>query len=390
MPPTRSRSLTTLLLSALSGCGAPKETPTLGDTTEPTETGSTADTSPTASSSTGSTGATGATGETGDTGTAGTTTYSGAYTVTDLGVLPGGLSSTATSVDASGMVAGTSQAVATNGPLHAFSWTSATGLVDLGTLGGEYSLGYAVSGGVVVGESDDGYGSFAFLADGTGTYSLGGLSGVGSDAHGINAAGVVVGSARNAATYQRAVRYEGGAVIELGTLIGGDQSNSRALAINDSGRVVGGSDSPSGGEAATAWDGGILTELAPPPSIAVAVNAVGDAVGWTGNFGATRPALYRGGATIDLGLLPDFTSGEAMGINGAGRIVGSNFRQSGEITELHAFVTDGVTLSDLNDLVTTADWTIQRANGISDAGWIAGQGVREDGTTHALLLIPAP
>ncbi|MEQ1506721.1 MAG: hypothetical protein ABMB14_31125 [Myxococcota bacterium] len=324
--------------------------------------------------------------------TTGTTTYTGSYDVVDLGFLPGGSLSDATSIDASGVVAGTSQVNATNGPLHAFSWTSASGMVDLGTIGGDNGLGYGVNGGVVVGESQDATGVFrAFLADGTGIHDLGGLpGGSGSDAHGVNALGVAVGSARDPATYQRAVRFEGGLVIDLGTLLPGNQGNGRALAINDAGRIVGGSDSTLGGESAAAWDGGSVTELAPPPSIAVALNAAGDAVGSIGLPGASTPALFQGGATTDLGLLPGFDSGDARGINSSGRIVGSAARSMGENTEVHAFVTDGLTVSDLNDLVTTQDFTITRANAISDAGWIAGQGVGPDGWSHALLLIPAP
>jgi hypothetical protein len=75
------------------------------------------------------------------------------YAVTDLGILPGGNSSGANSVAGSGLVAGTSQANATFGPLHATSWTASAGLQDLGTLGGDNSFAYSASGVRIAGQA---------------------------------------------------------------------------------------------------------------------------------------------------------------------------------------------------------------------------------------------
>src|SRR5438094_216228 len=74
----------------------------------------------------------------------------------DLGTLGGscgGADGVAVGVHVSGLVLGVSNA--TGDPaLHAFSWTQAGGMVDLGTLGGTYSNGVAVNdSGQVVGES---------------------------------------------------------------------------------------------------------------------------------------------------------------------------------------------------------------------------------------------
>lgn len=77
------------------------------------------------------------------------------YTVTGLGTLPGGSSSVAFGVNDSGLVVGQSDTGVTT---HAFSYTPAGGMVDLGTLPdgtGTVSAAYAVSNtGMIVGASD--------------------------------------------------------------------------------------------------------------------------------------------------------------------------------------------------------------------------------------------
>jgi hypothetical protein len=74
------------------------------------------------------------------------------YSVTGLGILPGGyLTSTATSIDNQGEVAGYS--IATNGFNRAFYWTPAGGLVALtGSESNSRALG--VNNGNVVGQID--------------------------------------------------------------------------------------------------------------------------------------------------------------------------------------------------------------------------------------------
>ncbi|HEY6887385.1 MAG TPA: hypothetical protein VI300_06380 [Solirubrobacter sp.] len=116
----------------------------------------------------------------------------------DLGILPGGDYSQATAVNNSGGVVGHSGTFFTYGvsdpvPIHAFSWTQATGMIDLGTLpGATTSSAYGINDrGQIVGES--GGRPFLFSPD-TGMTELGLLPGDTSGAaYAINDHGQVVG-----------------------------------------------------------------------------------------------------------------------------------------------------------------------------------------------------
>ena len=78
-----------------------------------------------------------------------TTEVEAAYTVIDLGTIPGFSNSQAIAVH-DGQVVG--WASTSDGLTHAFSWTQAAGMIDLGVPGGfETSIAMAVSNGQVVG-----------------------------------------------------------------------------------------------------------------------------------------------------------------------------------------------------------------------------------------------
>lgn len=163
----------------------------------------------------------------------------------DLGALLGGAASTATALNAAGVVVGWSEfGSIDNRSHHAFRWQAGSGMVDLGTLGGTES-----------------------------------------EATGINDAGQVVGFAQNQTQQKHAVVWNGTTVKDLGTLGGAE---SRALGVNGN-RVIGTSLTGSGLARAFLYDlasntmsdlntllpansGWILTE-------ARAVNASGSVVG---------------------------------------------------------------------------------------------------------------
>ena len=119
--------------------------------------------------------------------------WSPAAGVTELGTL-GGTSSSATDVNASGVVSGTSSL--SNGSKHAFRWTSKNGLTDLGTFGGSSSFGNAISDfGQIVGSSETSFGAehAAMWLKGK-ALDLGALPGyVDSKAFGISNSNQIVG-----------------------------------------------------------------------------------------------------------------------------------------------------------------------------------------------------
>jgi probable HAF family extracellular repeat protein len=174
--------------------------------------------------------------------------------------------------------------------LHAFLSFNGQ-MLDLGTLGGTWSSGYAVNNaGQVAGVSQTRAGGFAGFRwdEQNGMRRLWGPGGAGETrAYGLNAAGAVVGVSRTSRGYFHASVWEtDGAVVDLGTLGG---ANSFAYGINDEGSVVGYSYDAFGQQKAFVWTGGMLFDL----------NTLLDAEGWS------LTAAY--------------------GINASGQIVGSGY-----------------------------------------------------------------
>jgi probable HAF family extracellular repeat protein len=130
-------------------------------------------------------------------------------------------------INGSGIVAGTIELA--NGSIRAYRYSAATGVQELGTLGGDNSRGYAINeAGWVVGTSQVADGSWhAFVfRDGEGMIDLGP-----GYASGINNLGVAAGISDG-----RPVLFRNDAIIPLGTAFGLTYVND----INDHGVVVGG------------------------------------------------------------------------------------------------------------------------------------------------------
>ena len=165
------------------------------------------------------------------------------YAPQDLGTLGGSSYANGSSADGNTVVG---SSVTAGGDAHAFVWTPASGMRDLGTLGGGSSYASAVSadGRTVVGTSHpggDGALPHAFIwTQAEGMTDLGTLGGVYSTAADVSADGrVVVGSSNGADGSTRAFRWtRAGGMTDLGTLGG---NTSYAYGVSPDGRAVVGS-----------------------------------------------------------------------------------------------------------------------------------------------------
>jgi probable HAF family extracellular repeat protein len=127
-------------------------------------------------------------------------------------------------------------------------------MVDLGTLGGD-TYAYAVNeSGQVVGYSyiatpgaDVGYHAFSWTAN-SGIVDLGTLGGDSTQAVAVNESGQVVGYSNTGHAFSWTAN---GGMVELGALA--DDVNSRATAVNNNGEVVGTSWGLDSAQHATMW-----------------------------------------------------------------------------------------------------------------------------------------
>jgi probable HAF family extracellular repeat protein len=125
-----------------------------------------------------------------------------------------------------------------------------------------------------------------------------------------------------------AVLWEGGTIVDLGTLPGG--TSSTAGGINDRGLIAGTSSTLSLAPWAVVWADGIMTLLGTLPgatfSSAIAINKRGQVVGRSDQ----RPVLWDGDAILELGMPAGGTSATAVAINDRGEIVGQYDTGRGE------------------------------------------------------------
>jgi probable HAF family extracellular repeat protein len=271
--------------------------------------------------------------------------------VTDLGSLVADGSSTATAINANGVVVGSSQAA--NGFMHAVKYPLSGAPQDLGIL----------------------------------------PSGRSSVAFGINAAETVVGHADQVvtenSTITRAFRRTA-ASTALEVLPTGENPYAGVRDINDDGIFVGErGPEPWLGKAFRLRNGNIEdipTLLAGDFSAAYAVNKTGVATGWstTANNDVRHAFVsvpFK--RLVDIGTLPGGFNSIGYDINDGSVVVGGSdySPEAGEgLTGPHAIVwtfEDG--LRDLNRLIpANSGWILSNATGINNKGQIVGYGIVND------------
>lgn len=278
----------------------------------------------------------------------------------------------------------------TSGHTHAFKYTDALGMQDLGTLGGDSSFAKAVSanGMVVVGSSDVGGDTHAFKhTDALGMQDLGTFAGGSfSSAVGVSADGkVTVGDAETAGGSIHAFKHtDGGSMVDLGTLTGGSYSNAVAVSANGA-TVIGHADDASGVFHAFKHTTGPLQDLGTMAggtvSTATAVSADGAiVVGWGDSTAGFRAFKHTdSGGMVSLGTLENGVS-VAAGISANGAVI---YGQSDTASGTHAFrYTDSTGMVDLG----TLGGNTSTATGISaDGRVIVGYAETASGNTHAAL-----
>lgn len=321
------------------------------------------------------------------------------YSVTDLGALGGpDQVSSAAGVAPGGAVTGGAHPTGSFSGFSAYLWTQAGGLTNIGSLGGSQVEGRAINdANQVAGRSflpDDGNGAREhafFYSPTTGLTDLGTFGGdgvEGSAAFGVNSLGTVVGYAELPDEHRHAFRWNGGALVDLGTSPSG--YNSEAFAINEAGVIVGDADIDNLVHAVK-WVDGTLSDLGvlsdSGVASAYAINRAGVAAGVAYQGNRWYPVVFDGGITV-LPLPDGFERGIARGISDSGQIVGEAWPEAPATTH-HGFVSQAGTTWDLNTLIDSPTLVVTSARGINAAGQIVGDARSTvDGLGHGVLLTP--
>ncbi|MGA8439314.1 MAG: hypothetical protein WB714_13880 [Candidatus Sulfotelmatobacter sp.] len=243
----------------------------------------------------------------------------------------------------------------------------------------------------------------------------------------VNDLGQVVGYTDVIATYQYGLLWTSAADMSV---YGGSYNPTIVNGISNTGQIVGQNSGvilPAIFAHATSWKRGVATTLedlsgeANPEYLSSAngVNDVGQIVGWSTTTASEFCSAYAddpcpmhavqwtaGGKISDLGTLPGDAFSTASNINFFGQVIGSSGNTLGfgapgtpggsgfsgqyPITVIgHPFIwSERSGMVDLNTLISTSSgWLLNTATGINIWGQIVGSGTK-NGNTHGFLLTP--
>jgi probable HAF family extracellular repeat protein len=319
--------------------------------------------------------------------------------VTDLGTL-GGEQSIAFAVNESDQVVGLSWT--TNGSSHSFLYSNGE-MIDLYPLNSQdlitagptsiNNLGQVASGAI----SSDGVYYPVVYDSRTGELatqgSLGGVTsnGFSGVATAINNFGQAVGYSYLDGVNRHAFIYQKGTLRDLGCLQGDDgPCTTYAFGVNDQGQVVGSSGR------AFLYSNGVMTDISPFGSLASyarGINNQGQVVGeyLIADHSSFHAFVYTGGTFTDIGSA-DSPETVAYDINDRGQVVGATWVSRGDSCrdcneyEPHAFVYENGVMTELNSLLPpNSEWKLLQAFAINNKGRIVGYGLIH-GQFHAFML----
>lgn len=298
-----------------------------------------------------------------------------------LQVLPtlGGTYGAALDLNDAGQVVGSSFTAA--GTSGAFIWDAAGGIRAIPGASGAGAAAYAINAqGQVVGSTS----TQGFIWEAaSGLRLLSSAPDTSARAYAINDAGQIAGESRS---WQAVAWQNPGEMRQLSS------TNGQASAIDPSGRVIG-YEFVNGYQQATRWlPDGTPERLAgslgaATQSAALATNAVGQVVGWSGSAGGEATLWEAGMGGRTLGRLGGLNS-SAEAINAAGQVVGLVDRGSGLYGGF--LWRDGAGMSDLNPFFASVAPRRVLPSAINAHGQIAGQIMRQDFTDRAFLLTLHP
>jgi probable HAF family extracellular repeat protein len=330
-----------------------------------------------------------------------------AYTVTDLGILPGYEFSMGNGINESGQVTGYNGDFidGTVSAGQAFLYRDGK-MSAIGTVPGEAILGNGIAGNEdkepghqnddkrkirVTGILENSGEAHAFLYQDQFLRDLGLLpGGHTSQGYAVNSSGEVVGEADDANYLSQPFLYQHGNMIPLPT---GGTLGGYASAINENGDVAGTVNVPGNYFVATLFchNKAIPLGVLPGGNYSSA-SAINDALEIAGTSSTSNPSnnhafLWDKGKLIDLGVLPTGSTSASYGINASGEVVGTaNVFSLTKGSVNHAFLYSHGKMHDLNGMIpSNSGWDLEVASSINSRGEIVGTGVI-NGNTRAFLL----